>query len=79
MSFFEHESAFIWYCNHKDCDRFVAFKPHHFFDCVDELKARGWQFSPPSGHEEDDWSHYCPTHRGKRLADLLPMKFSEVK
>jgi hypothetical protein len=79
MSFEEFDCCFVWRCDEQGCDRFAAFKPHSFFACVDELKARGWGFIPPSrdGHE-DDWSHRCPKHR-KRLADVLKMKFSEVK
>jgi 4-hydroxyphenylpyruvate dioxygenase-like putative hemolysin len=79
MSFEEHEDYFIWFCDTEGCDHFAAFKPHDFFACVDELKARGWGFSPPSrGDYEDDWSHKCPKHR-RQLGELLKMKFSEVK
>ncbi len=78
MSFEEHERYFLWFCDDKDCDRFVAFKPHDFFDCVAELKARGWGFVPPSrAGYDDDWLHYCPKHR-KRLANILKKTFKEV-
>jgi hypothetical protein len=72
MTFFEHSSAFIWYCDEKDCDHFAAFKPHDFRDCVDELKERGWSFGPPEpGEYGCDWTHYCPRCRRKRWKNLM--------
>jgi hypothetical protein len=68
MMFIEIESHFIWKC--EGCDHYAAFEPHHFRDCVQELKERGWRFS----FSEDDigresygrsWTHYCPSCRRK--------------
>ena len=75
MSFEEYNDAFIWTCDEKGCDRFASFKPHDFYDCVDELKARGWSFMRD---DEGGWSHACPKHR-RKLGELLKMKFSDVK
>jgi hypothetical protein len=74
MSFEEYNDCFIWACDEKGCDRLVAFKPHDFFACVDELKARGWGFIR---QDDGDWSHRCPKHR-KRLADVLKGTFGKT-
>jgi hypothetical protein len=63
MSFEEHSDSFIWRCNGKGREKEVIFKPHDFFGCVAELKARGWSFvlSEDSGYEGSGrtWAHYC--------------------
>jgi hypothetical protein len=79
MTFMELETAFVWECNH--CNKQVAFKPHDFFACVAELKARGWTFHLNDDHlgphvwllqlqasaNRLDGSHLQQTPRGKRL------------
>ena len=75
MTFIELETAFVWECNH--CPKQVAFKPHDFFACVAELKARGWSF-----HLNDDgtWDHTCGYCNHKhRQTDLMDRKFHSVK
>jgi hypothetical protein len=78
LSFEEHERWFIWFCGEPNCDRYAAFRPHDFFECVEELKARGWGFMPPTrGEYGDDWEHRCPKHR-KRLADIVKGTFKQA-
>jgi hypothetical protein len=55
--FIEYDHAFIWEC--EACTHKAVFPPHNFYDCVAELKQRGWQFS----HDEEGWHHSCPRHR----------------
>jgi hypothetical protein len=77
MSFEEHPDCFIWRCNGKDCGKEIFFKPHDFFGCVAELKARGWTFHR---YEDGDWSHTCAYCNHKhRQTDLMDRKFHSVK
>jgi hypothetical protein len=76
LSFEEQDDCFIWYCD--QCNHFAAFKPHDFYACVAELKARGWSFTHHTDEGGWDWTHACPKHR-RKLGELLKMKFSEVK
>jgi hypothetical protein len=66
--FIEYSDCFLWEC--ETCRYQVTFKPHHFYDCVDELKQRGWSF----WREEDGWHHSCPRHRRtmKEWMDQVP-------
>jgi hypothetical protein len=73
MSFEEYPEAFVWSCN--TCDHWVAFKPHDFFGCVAELRARGWGFARS---DEGAWEHWCPRCK-PRLAQVLKMKAREVR
>jgi hypothetical protein len=54
MSFEEYDECFLWRCD--ECGHEVAFKPHDFFACVAELKARGWGFA----REPEGWRHWVP-------------------
>jgi hypothetical protein len=72
MSFEEHPDCFIWRCD--KCGHEAVFPPNDFWDCVAELKARRWGFSPPQGG--DDWSHYCGRCR-KPLAEVLKMTLKQ--
>ena len=75
MSFTEFEDCFLWSCN--SCAKEVAFKPHDFFGCVAELKARGWSFT----HEHDgDWSHTCGyCNHKRRRTDIMDRTLKTVK
>ena len=73
MSFEEYPEAFLWRCD--NCGYEVAFKPHDFWACVAELKARRWGFSPP--HDGDDWGHTCGRCR-KTSAQVLAMPLKKV-
>jgi hypothetical protein len=66
MSFEEDESGFTWRCER--CGLLAEFPPHSFWRGVDELKARGWQFSRDS---EGGWGHLCAKCGRKRVAELL--------
>lgn len=81
MSFEDREDCFLWRCDGKGCDRFVAFKPHDFYACVAELKAREWSFSPPDyGPDGGDWEHYCQRCQFKhRQASMMDRQFKTVK
>jgi hypothetical protein len=75
MAFDEYPEAFLWRCDH--CGYEVAFKPHDFYACVAELKARGWTFNPPERRGVDTWGHRCGRCR-KPLAEMLKMPLKEV-
>jgi hypothetical protein len=79
MSFEEYDDCFIWRCDERGCGREVIFPPKDFWDCVAELKSRGWGFSPPEG--EIDWTHCCGRCRSKRpsIMDRTFSKPREVK
>jgi hypothetical protein len=55
MSFVEYAEEFVWSCD--DCGLAVSFKPHDFWSCKDELKARGWGFH--RDRYEGTWTHSC--------------------
>jgi hypothetical protein len=57
MSFFEYDDCFAWRCNGEDCAKQVVFPPTDFWDCVAEMKSRGWSFSRDD--EAGEWTHYC--------------------
>jgi hypothetical protein len=63
MSFCEYPECFLWQCD--TCGKQITFKPHHFSDCVEELKDRGWGFT----REEVGWSHRCGRCEYKRKTE----------
>jgi hypothetical protein len=71
MSFEEHDDCFLWSCD--NCGHEIAFKPHDFYGCVAELKARGWLIT----HDDERWVHRCARCR-KSLAELLKMPLKQV-
>jgi hypothetical protein len=73
MSFEEHDDCFLWRCD--KCGHEALFPPKDFWDCVAELKARRWGFTPP--HGGDDWEHTCGRCR-KSLAEVLKMPLKQV-
>ncbi len=78
MSFEDHEDCFLWRCD--QCGKLAVFKPHDFHDCVAELRARGWSFSPPERWGEDDWTHTCGYCRHKhKQTNIMDRTFKTVK
>src|SRR5262249_13056828 len=84
MSFIELETAFAWRCDTPDCERIAAFKPHDFFGCVAELRARGWSFhlDEDTGREDSGrtWRHYCQrcAHK-RRQTSIMDQRIRSVK
>ena len=75
MSFEEYEDCFVWKCN--TCHKEVLFPPNDFFDCVAELKARGWTFSRDN---EGVWNHTCAYCNYKsRQIPIMERTFKTVK
>jgi hypothetical protein len=80
MSFIELETAFVWQCNGKDCQKEVMFKPHDFFGCVAELKARGWTFHLNDDEGQRDWRHYCAyCNHKRRQTDWMDRTYSKPR
>ena len=77
MSFEDYDDCFLWRCD--DCGKQTAFKPHDFYDCVQELKDRGWGFA----REDDGWRHMCGRcnykHRQTNMMDRTFSRPREVK
>jgi hypothetical protein len=74
MSFYEYDDCFVWQCD--NCQRQVQFPPEHFWQCIAELKSRGWTFSR---NDDGGWMHYCSSRDCQKIAvEILRKKAVEI-
>jgi hypothetical protein len=76
MSFEENEDSFVWYCEGKGCRVSAVFPPKNFYDCVAEIKSRGWLIERDS---DGQWCHWCGKCKWKRSEGVMDKPFSSIR
>jgi hypothetical protein len=72
--FYDLDDSFVWEC--EQCGKQAMFKPHDFYACVAELRARQWSFH----HDGEGWRHTCGYCNYKhRKTNIMDRRFHTVK